>query len=233
MPRVPARFLAVTALCALQTSPAVAQNMLNGDLTFELGRNFDKSRNFKHIATSLGTTFDSGFGLQLDMSIGKYEAVTSTVPSATLHAFYAPTPDWAVGAFFMGEDQRPGNYVYMGLEAAYTTGDFSAEVYGAYRRDVALGNHGERYGVEMAYAPDSWSGFGVFGGAHGETGLPAGSKSIAYLGGDYRFANNTKLALTVGHTNLGETVATVGYQIQFGEGATFSRRHGQGVFDGY
>lgn len=233
MPKLTTRLMTFTAACALLASPAVSQNMLNGDVTFELGRNFEKSRNFKHIATSLGTTFDSGLGVQLDLSTGKYESVTSTVPSAGVHVFYAPTSDWAVGGFFMGEDQRPGNYVYMGLEAAYSTGDFRGEIYGAYRRDVANGFHGERYGVEMAYAPGTWNGFGLFGGAHGETGLPGGSKSIAYVGGDYRFANNTKLALTVGRTNLRETVATVGYTIQFGNGATFSRRHGQGVFDGY
>jgi len=233
MPRSTTRLLATVAACALISTPAVAQNILNGDLTFELGHNAQKSRNFKHISTSLGTTFDSGLGLQFDMSVGKYEGINSTSPSAGLHVFYSPDTTWAVGAFVLAEDQRPGNYAYMGLEAVYNTGDFRGEVYAAYRHDYAANFHGERYGVEMAYAPANWNGFGVFGGAHGETGLPTGSKSIAYLGADYRFANSTKLALTVGRTDQGETVATLGYQIQFGNGATFSRRHSQGVFDGY
>ena len=34
-------------------------------------------------------------------------------------------------------------------------------------------------------------------------------------------------------TNLNENLVTLGYQIDFGKGATFSRRHSQGVFDGY
>jgi hypothetical protein len=231
--RHPTRFFATTAVCALMSSPVIAQNALNGDLTFELGHNVQKSRNFKHIATSLGTTFGSGLGVQFDMSIGKYEGINSTSPSAGLHVFYAPDPSWAVGGFVLAEDQRPGNYAYMGVEGAYDTGAFKAELYAAYRHDYNAGFNGERYGVEAAYAPDNWNGFGLFGGAHGETGLPTGSKSIAYLGGDYRFANGTKLALTVGHTDQNETVATLGYQINFGNGATFSRRHSQGVFDGY
>ncbi|WP_407493331.1 hypothetical protein [Pseudooceanicola sp. MF1-13] len=233
MTRFPARLLATAATAALLTSPAVAQNMLDGDVTFELGHNVGKSRNFKHIATSLGTTFDNGIGMQLDISVGKYEAINSTVPSAGVHVFYAPTSDWAVGGFVLAEDLRPGNYAYAGLEAAYTTGDFSGEVYVAYRHDYNGAFHGERYGIELAYAPGNWNGFGVFGGAHGETGLPGGTKSIAYVGADYRFANNTKLALTVGRNDRRETVATLGYTIQFGNGARFSRRHSQGVFDGY
>lgn len=225
--------LAALSLTAPVATPAAAQNALQGNLTFELGRNIDKSRNFKHIATSLGTTFDNGLGVQVDISVGKYENVTSTQPTAGLHVYYAPTADWAVGAFLTGEDQRPGNYAYMGLEAAYDTGAFAAEVYAAFRDDRAATFDGERFGVELAYAPDTWNGFGAFGGAHSESGLPGGSKSIGYIGADYRFRNDTKLALTVGQTDLSETVVTLGYQIDFGSGAVFSRRHSQGVFDGY
>ncbi|WP_136635567.1 hypothetical protein [Pseudooceanicola onchidii] len=221
------------AMTGVVATPALAENTLNGNLSFELGRNIDKSRNFKHIATSLGTTFDNGVGLQLDISVGKYEQVTSTQPTAGLHVYYAPSDDWAIGAFLTGEDQRPGNYAYFGVEAAYTSGPFMAEVYAAYRNDRASTFDGERFGVEMAYAPDNWGGFGIFGGGHSESGLPGGSKSIVYVGGDYRFANDTKLALTYGRTNLDESVVTLGYHINFGRGATFSRRHSQGVFDGY
>ena len=226
---------AVAALAATAplAGPVRAENALQGNLTFELGRNTGKSRNFKHIATSLGTTFASGIGLQLDMSVGKYERVTSTQPTAGLHVYYAPTEEWAVGGFLTGEDQRPGNYAYFGLEAAYDSGPLAAEVYAAYRNDRAATFDGERYGVELAYTPENWSGFGLFGGGHSESGLPGGSKSIAYVGTDYRFKNDTKLALTLGHTNLNENLVTLGYQIDFGKGATFSRRHSQGVFDGY
>lgn len=223
--------LLVTATTAM---PVAAQNALEGNFTLELGRNTDKSRNFKHGAVSLGTTFDSGFGLQFDMSVGKYEQVTSTQPTAALHAFYKPTEEWAIGAFILGEDQRPGNYAYFGIEAAYDTGPFRADVYAAYRNDRAgTSFNGERYGIELAYAPGNWNGFGVFGGGHSESGLPAGSKSIVYVGADYRFQNDTKIILTAGRTNLDENVFTLGYQIDFGRGATFGRRHSQGVFDGY
>ena len=225
--------LAAALSVTLGPASAQAQNVLQGNLTFELGRNTDKSRNFKHIATSLGTEFASGVGLQLDITVGKYENVTSTQPTAGAHIYYAPVAEWAVGAFLTGEDQRPGNYAYMGLEAAYDAGAFEGEVYAAFRDDRASTFDGERFGLELAYAPETWGGFGVFGGAHSESGLPGGDKSIGYLGADYRFKNDTKLSLTIGQTNLSETVATVGYSIDFGAGARFTRRHSQGVFDAY
>lgn len=225
--------VAALALTAVAGAPARAENVLQGNLTFELGRNADKSRNFKHIATSLGTEFASGIGMQLDISVGKYENVTSTQPTAGAHLYYAPDADWAIGAFLTGEDQRPGNYAYMGLEAAYDAGAFKGEVYAAYRDDRASTFDGERYGMELSYAPETWSGFGLFGGAHSENGLPGGAKSIGYLGADYRFGNDTKLSLTLGQTNLSETVATMGFTIDFGAGPRFSRRHSQGVFDAY
>ena len=221
------------AAMAAASTPVQAQNTLNGNLTFELGRNTGLSRNFKHGATSLGTVFGNGLGLQFDMSVGKYENVTSTQPSAGVHVFYAPNETWAVGAFVFGEDQRPGNYFYYGAEAAYDSGPFHAEIYGAYRDDRAAAFDGNRFGMELAYAPSNWNGFGVFGGAHTESGLPTGAKSIVTAGVDYRFQNSTKLALTVGRTNLDHTVASLSYQIDFGNGARFSRRHSQGVFDAY
>lgn len=224
---------AALVLTGAIATPVYAQNALEGNLTFELGRNQEKSRNFKHIATSLGTTFDNGVGVQLDLSIGKFESVTSTEPSATAHIFYAPDETWAVGVFAMGEDQRPGNYFLYGVEAKYDTGAFTGEVYAAYRDDRASGFEGERYGVEVGYAPASWGGYGMFGGAHTDTHLATGDKSIGYVGAEYGFRNNTKLALTVGHTDLKETVATLGYQIDFGRGATFSRRNSLSVYDGY
>ncbi|MBB04905.1 MAG: hypothetical protein CML03_05230 [Pseudooceanicola sp.] len=228
-----ALMLPLLASVGLPPKAAQAQSLLEGDLSFELGRNREKSRNFKHIATSMGRTFDSGFGVQLDLAIGKYENVTSTNPAAALHLYYAPDDTWALGGFILGEDQRPGNYVYLGLEAAYETGPLSVEGYAAHRNDRAAAFNGDRYGMEVAYAPDTWSGFGLFGGAHNENDLPAGEKSIAYLGTDYRFDNNTEVALQVGRSDLKHTVASVRYQINFGPGSKFTRRHGQGVFDGY
>ncbi|WP_375172986.1 hypothetical protein [Pseudooceanicola sp.] len=229
----PSPYLAAALALTVLAFPAQAENTLHGELSFELGRNVDKSRNFKHIATSLGTTFANGVGLQLDLSVGKYEQVTSTQPTAGIHVYYAPSDDWAIGAFLVGEDQRPGNYAYFGVEAAYDSGPFQAEIYAAYRDDRAATFDGERFGIELAYAPETWSGFGLFGAAHAESGLPTGSKSIAYLGAEYGFKNDTKVAMTVGQTDLSETVVTLGYHIDFGRGATFSRRHSQGVFDGY
>ena len=224
---------AIAAAAALN-GPVQAQNVMDGNLTIELGHNAGKSRFFKHMAASIGTTFNSGLGFQVDLSAGKYEQVTSTQPHAAVHLYFAPNEEWAAGAFMIGEDQRPGNYFYFGLEAAYDTGALHAEAYAAYRSDRAgTSSDGERFGLELAYTPDSWNGFGLFGGAHSESGLPTGAKSIAYAGAEYRFSNDTKLAVTLGQTNLKETVYTLGYQIDFGKGATFSRRHSQGVFDGY
>ncbi|EAQ03537.1 hypothetical protein OB2597_02917 [Pseudooceanicola batsensis HTCC2597] len=224
---------AICGALALAAPAAEAQRALQGELSFELGRNQEKSRNYKHIATSLGTTFDNGVGLQLDLSVGKFESVISTQPAAAVHVYFAPGGGWALGAYLSGEDQRPGNYVHLGLEAGYDAGPFDLEAYAAYRDDRAASSDGSRYGIAAAYAPDSWNGAGLFGGGHVDEGLPGGDRSIAYLGTDYRFGNNTRLSLMAGRTDLSETVMKLSYSITFGDGPRFSRRDNMSTFGPY
>jgi hypothetical protein len=218
---------------ALAGHAVQAENVLRGDLSFELGRNTDRSRNFKHISTSLGTEFGNGVGVQLDLALGKYEQLTSTQSSAAVHLYYAPTEAVAVGAYLLGEDTRPGNFAYYGAEVAYSADTWQAEAYLAYRKDLGGSNEGTRYGVEFAATPAGWNGFGLFGAAHGETDLLGGDKSIVTAGGSYTFGNDSTLALEVGRTNLGHSVASVSYRITFGEGARFSRRHAIGAYGAY
>ena len=167
-----ALMLPLLASVGLPPKAAQAQSLLEGDLSFELGRNREKSRNFKHIATSMGRTFDSGFGVQLDLAIGKYENVTSTNPAAALHLYYAPDDTWALGGFILGEDQRPGNYVYLGLEAAYETGPLSVEGYAAHRNDRAAAFNGDRYGMEAPMRPTPGAALAFSAGRIAKTTCP-------------------------------------------------------------
>lgn len=223
------------ACCALVAAPAplLAQSTVGGEIKFELGRNTDKSRNFKHAEMALGTTFASGIGAQVDMSIGKYENFDSTQPSAGVHLYYELDDTLTLGGFALGEDQRPGNYFIYGVEAAYDTGAVAVEAYGAYRKDVVGTDNGMRFGLSASYAPQTWNGFGVFGGGHLEDGLPAGDKSVAYVGSSYAFSNNTGIALKAGRTDIGENVFSLSYDIKVGDGTKFSRRDNLSTFGAY
>lgn len=227
------RLLAGTALAVtLGTAPAMAQNVVSGHVGFAFSTNQSTSINTKRLETSLGTTLQNGLGFQFDIAASKYEAFTSTSPAATLHMYYKPG-DWAVGAFLTAEDRRPGNSYYFGLEAAYTSGPWEFEGYWAYRDDIAATTDGSRIGILASYAPENWNGFGLMLGGHSEDGMGTGTKSYAYLGGQYRTEKGMVYAAQVGQTDQGDTIFSVNLKIEFGEGAVFSRRDSRGVFPGY
>ncbi|MGI3167641.1 hypothetical protein ACRARG_00705 [Pseudooceanicola sp. C21-150M6] len=219
--------------CIALPPTAAAQDMVRGEAVIELGRNFGTGGNFKRAEMSLGTELGFGAGVQMDLGIGKYEQITSTSPSGSLHLYYAVDEDLAVGVFATAEDRRPGSSYYAGIEAAYATGDIALEGHFAYRDDLDVATDGVRYGLDAGFHPDAWRGFGLSAGAVAETGMTTGRKNFGYVGAEFMFRNGVRTGLMVGRTDNHDTVASAAVSFEFGQGARFGRRDSRGLFPAY
>lgn len=216
------RYLVLSSAVALcLAAPAVqADPELAASLRFGLARNLDASENFKRVETSFAVPLRGALSLQFDLSVSKYERITSAAPSGGLHLAYAVNDAWTLGVYTLAEDLRPGNFVNYGIEAAFEDGPLSVQAYAAHVEDLNSANVGFRGGVDLEYGLDQWA---LLAGAHmGDDG--SAQERFAYVGAGYRLRNGMRLDATLGQKNGDETVIGLGLTIDLGRGATFGRR---------
>ncbi|WP_010140385.1 hypothetical protein [Oceanicola sp. S124] len=223
-----------TALLAsgvlLGTTPAQAQLVLDGEVTFELAHNNDTSVNTKHIGGSFSGLVWNDFGLQLDLSVGKHEQYTSTQPAATLHLFHAPNEALTWGLFLAAEDRRPGNSYFWGAEVAWQSEGFGLEAFAAYRDDISASTDGTRFGLEASYRPDGadWT---LFAGYAADDGAPL-EQRYGYLGATYEIREGIALGLSAGRNDEGDTIASALVSFTFGDGSRLRARDTMELFPG-
>lgn len=219
----------------LSTAPlAASAQEFGAALGLELGRNTQRSENFKRIESRFAIGFGARWGLQVDVAAAKYEGATSTAPSGAFHLTYAASPDWTLGTYIAADDLRPGNFVYYGVEAAYDGPRLSMDVTAAAIDAVNSSLSGSRFGMDLVYGlgPVGNGDLSALVGGATQT-LTGGDRQMGYAGVRYGWQNGVDLDLTVGQTDVGDT--TMGFAVRFdlGKPPSFGQRDTRGLFPAY
>ncbi|MEC3860490.1 hypothetical protein VK792_04275 [Mesobacterium sp. TK19101] len=219
----------------LSTLPLAASAQdFGASLGLELGRNTQRSENFKRIESRFAIDFASRWGLQVDVAAAKYEGATSTAPSGAFHLTYAASPDWTLGVYIAGDDLRPGNYVYYGIEAAYDGPRLSVDFNAAAIDAVNSSLSGSRFGMDLVYGlgPVGNGQLSVLAGGAVQS-LTGGDRQMGYVGVRYGWQNGVNLDLTVGQTDVGDTTMAFALRFDLGRKPHFGARDTRGLFPAY
>ncbi|SPF81297.1 hypothetical protein [Pseudoprimorskyibacter insulae] len=221
--------LSSAAIACIAATSASAQDV-SGSVSFGIARNAQQSNNSKRIVAQVAFPMTDRLDLQVDVGVGKYEDTFSTAPYAALHLGYAVSETFKVGAFLAGDDIRPGNYFYYGIEAAYDSGPLSADLFVSGIDVIKSSASGLRYGVDLSYAINA--NYSVLAGAAGQS-LKGDNRTYGYIGAAYTFDNGIRFAATAGKTDKGATIGGVQLTLPFGGGAAFTSRDTRSLFPAY
>ncbi|MWD27800.1 hypothetical protein E0K89_009965 [Aquicoccus sp. SCR17] len=213
-------------LAAQQLSYGEADAGYGAELELRLARNFGMENNFKRIAGSFASDRLGFAGLQMDISVSKFEETYSTAPSAGAHLYRRLGGGTVVGGFIAGDDLRPGNYFYAGIEAKHQAGPVSLEGYLAHIDVIKSGDSGVRYGLDADFGLDHPGRMGfsaVRAGYHGAD-LRGQSHGYAYLGTSFDMGRGVSLSAMAGQNDDHETIAGFSASFAIGNGPTFRRR---------
>lgn len=184
------------------------------------------------LSGSLELGFDRNFGLQGDLSLGRFGLSDADTASVALHGLYHASENASLGAFF-GRDEIEGKgYNFYGAEVGFEQGQFNGDAY------VAAGEFssidGTLMGIGVGY--DATEAF-TLGASYDSLDVEGYDLSRAQLEAEYRidrFALTAQLGSAEIENAGSETYFGLGAKFSFGakRGATFDQRGVLAVWPG-